>query len=235
MMELLEPALSIYKKQVNAKYVFGPLYVFSIDPGYSNLGYCYAAIVVETGTKQPIIYVDKQRFRTMNIANMAESKLDDLIHHCSSFFWKVFPNEMDLKKAVVLFERQYFSERSTHKRVGLATAGHRMVILESILSTIVKAKYQCLTVQISPNTIKSFFGTMKGAHKENKVAAMNYCTKQFGLTEEYCAKIGIKLNDHMADALLQVYHYAIEQCKLLDKLMLPPILKFIDSDKMNHL
>ena len=230
MTELLVPALSAYKADASSKYTLCPMFFLSIDPGYDNLGYCYGAICIPKQSATPILYIDKQRFKSREISKMQDaSNLDDLAYACNAFYWKVFPDEQLLRKAVVLFERQYYSERSSYKRPGLGTAGHKMVLLEAVLTTIAATKYNCLTVQVHPNSVKGFYGTGKGAHKQNKAASLKYVREVLNVDVP-------NLNDHMCDALLQAYYYAIEQTRKVDPKALPPKIVFLDnSDALQNL
>ena len=65
---------SIKKFQQENENNFGPMFLLSIDPGFNNLGFAYRALKAtldpKSSTIQPTVYIDKQRFKSINFLEM---------------------------------------------------------------------------------------------------------------------------------------------------------------------
>ena len=152
----------------------------------------------------------------------------EMCYAICKFFWQHFPNNFDICRAGVLIEKQWFNESGHARRHGLATAGHKIVVMEAAFNAVAQAKYQCFTKSVDPKSVKAHFGTAKGSHDENKKAGMEYCTKTLGLEE---------FNSHKADALLQLLYYSFYQLQQLwSKATIKPFtIKFVESNEITAL
>jgi hypothetical protein len=110
------------------------------------------------------------------------------------------------------------------------------VVMEAVFNAVAQGKYQCFTQSVDPKSVKAHFGTGKGDHDKNKLAAIDYCKIVLGWDEEYCRTNGIDLNSHKADAVLQLIYYAKHQLSLwLGGGIFTPTIKFVDSNEIANL
>ena len=68
------------------------MFLLSIDPGFNDLSFAYGALKAtldpKSGTIQPTVYIDKQRFKSINLLEMRGAvDHQEMCYAICKFFW----------------------------------------------------------------------------------------------------------------------------------------------------
>jgi len=161
-----------------------------LDPGYKNFGFAWGKALVDEKNKKIDLSIEVESKALLP----SNSQLTDynLFVPIKNWFYKKFPRDEDVTMGTVIQEKQYFSPKFN------ATVSHYLGKINSIIFTFVETKYGTPVVNTDPRNVKKLFGTSKGSHSQNKLAAVEF-------VENLDPSIKGRINDHEADAFLLIY------------------------------
>lgn len=163
---------------------------FSVDPGLTNVGWCYGTIS-NFGNTLVQIYITK----CGNDVVTGSAKYDTKTFDTLITFWL---SKIDVDPNVFLIEHQYWNKNAK-------PISKKLALFENLLCANVQAK-DAEVIRLNSKHYKSDLGlATKQGNKANKVRALEF-TKALLSDSDYEKHIGTC--HHIADAINQVYYYA---------------------------
>lgn len=180
-------------------------FLFSVDPGFTNVGNVTSAYeynheehkitwyifkdLISTDT----VYVSKQ-IDTVDYANAVKRWL----HHKLDRFRNDFP-------IIALVEKQY---TPIGEQKGYEWISHQLSKAEVILVTTLQNRFDLYTLEMHPNNYKRKLGIATKSHSNNKKAVEEYVHDLF----KRCSNLPeFKVNHHVADCLAQAAAFLLSQ------------------------
>ena len=181
----------------------GPFEVISIDPGFVHLGFCTAVVTGDSSKKELYLDIDPNRSNTAYLVSTEVNDETIYLDEIQRWVWNTFTNETKLKSSTVLIERQYFKPRGNGTHFS-----HKLKMLQVVLYNVFRNTYQCNTVLIDSKQCKSALKIGTGTYGGNKTEAIEFARAKLNYhTEKDKRESGLKLDDHTADSVNQLYYH----------------------------
>jgi hypothetical protein len=175
--------------------VFGPMFLLSIDPGFTNVGVAFACVFKKvTGCIEVVLDPRITKTRDLNIT-VEESNIENIDRQVKSMYWHLFPNTDLLRRTLCLFEEQYYNSHSNQSKSYLA---HKLGLINQAMYTVASSTYGCICVNLKSSEVKSKLkikADIEGDTKKKVVALVKELVGEFNESH------------HVADAISQIHYY----------------------------
>ena len=188
-----------------------PCYLFSIDPGMTNMASTLASYVIDEEKKTVDLTFYENR---MNCEWVCDSRgginVETIERQLSSWLLQRLDSQWEMGRLcpiTVLIERQYFV--LADKDPQMMHLAVRLQTIQSILYTLCKAKHSMMTLFVQPQSLRKALQISTGEHAKNKQAGLEFARQLFEDPRDR-----EKINTHhVADCINQAYFYL--RCLLL--------------------